>query len=383
VKFEARLKQNSKQLNLGQYDLAEEAADVYLIACFYYDRLEAAKENTLRDLLGPLLPPLGSFENDKKKEEWVKDKAEGFLEAYASPSSAGWKARRKRRTEGVPVIQPYSSGAFSIENPVSSGAPDDGFVQNYRTSEGFSEFDIAEFDSYYGFGDCSGIGQSGTTSHQLHGDLQGPMAGSELPATGALRGLECRDMSSTDYTTHTGPVTTYLETGVSIPLALPPIASPPPEELGVVLGSNVPTIPPADRPMDELITHTEEQSVVVNGHPSDRQRASNLRLTPPIVSALNEITEQRWELNVPDSTTVILVPKLEEGFSTRKIVMTATMVSCFKEILKQDRMISLEFTNNKFPVTAKTLSTCEDVLQHGLKPLSLKRPSEGHVAPQG
>ena len=173
VKFEARLKQNSKQLNLGQYDLAEEAADVYLIACFYYDRLEAATENTLRTLLGPHLPPLGSFEDDKRKEEWVKEKAEGFLEAYASPSSASWKARRKRRTEGVPVIQPCSSGAFSVENPVLSGAPDDGFVQNYRTSEGFSDFDISEFVTLCGFGDCSGIGQSGTTSHQLHGDLQG------------------------------------------------------------------------------------------------------------------------------------------------------------------------------------------------------------------
>ena len=173
MKFEARLKQNSKQLNLGQYDLAEEAADVYLIACFYYDRLEAAKENKLRDLLGPLLPPLGSFEDDKKKEEWVKERAEEFLEAYASPSSASWKARRKRRTEGVPIIQPYSSSAFSVENPVSSGAPDDGFVQNYRTPEGYSDFDISEFDSYSGLGDCSGIGQSGTTSHQVHGDLQG------------------------------------------------------------------------------------------------------------------------------------------------------------------------------------------------------------------
>jgi hypothetical protein len=173
VKFEARLKQNSRQLNLGQYDLAEEAADVYLIACFYYDRLEAAKENKLRDLLGSLLPPLGSFEDDKKKEEWVKDKAEGFLEASASPSSASWKARRKRRTGGVPVIQPYSSGAFSIENPVSSGAPEDGFVQNYRTPEGFSDFDISEFGFNSGCGDCSGIGQSGTTSYQLHGDLQG------------------------------------------------------------------------------------------------------------------------------------------------------------------------------------------------------------------
>jgi hypothetical protein len=173
VKFEPRLKQNSKQLNLGQYDLAEEAADVYLIACFYYDRLEAAKENKLRDLLGPLLPPLCSFENDKKREEWVKEKAKEFLEAYASPSSVSWKARRKRRTEGVPIIQPYSSGAFSIENPLSSGAPDDGLVQNYRTPEGFSDFDISEVGFYSGFDDCSGIGQSGTTSHQLHGDLQG------------------------------------------------------------------------------------------------------------------------------------------------------------------------------------------------------------------
>lgn len=200
------------------------------------------------------------------------------------------------------------------------------------------------------------------------------MAGSELPATGALRGLECRDMSSTDYTTHTGPVTTYLETRVPISWALPPIASPPPEELGVVLGSNVPTTPPADRPMDESINHTEQQSVVVNGHPSDPQRASNLRFTPPIVSALNEITEQRWELSVSDSTTVILVPKLEEGFFTSKLVMTATMVSCFDEILKQGRKINLEFTSNgeKFSVTAKTLSTCEGVLQQGLKPLSFE-----------
>ena len=173
VKFEARLKQNSKQLNLGQYDLAEEAADVYLIACFYYDRLEAAKKNTLRTLLGSLLPPLGSFEDDKKKEEWVKEKAEGFLEAFASPSSASWKVRRKRRTEGVPIIQPCMSGAFSVENPVSSGAPGDGFVQNYRTPEGISDFDISEFGFYSGFDDCSGIGQSRTTSHQLHGDLQG------------------------------------------------------------------------------------------------------------------------------------------------------------------------------------------------------------------
>jgi hypothetical protein len=250
-----------------------------LIACFYYDRLEAAKENKLRDLLGPLLPPLASFEDDKKKEEWVKERAEEFLEAYASPSSASWKARRKRRTEGVPIIQPYSSGAFSVENPVSSGAPDDGFVQNYRTPEGFSDFDISEFGSYSGLGDCSGIGQSGTTSHQLYGDLQGPMVGFELPATGALRGLECRDMSSTDYTTHTGPVTTHLESRVPIPLPLPPIASPPHEELGVVMGLNVPTTPPADRPMDESINHTEQQSVVVNGHPSDLQRASNLRFT--------------------------------------------------------------------------------------------------------
>ena len=173
VKFEARLKQNSKQLNLGQYDLAEEAADVYLIACFYYDRLEAATENTLRTLLGPLLPPLGSFEDDKRKEEWVKEKAEAFLEACASPSSASWKVRRKRRTEGVPVIQPCLSGALSVENPVLSGAPDDGFVQNYRTPEGISDFDISELDFYSGFGDCSGIGQSGMTSHQLHGDRQG------------------------------------------------------------------------------------------------------------------------------------------------------------------------------------------------------------------
>jgi hypothetical protein len=200
------------------------------------------------------------------------------------------------------------------------------------------------------------------------------MAGSELPTTGALRGLECRDMSSTDYTTHTGPVTTYLESRVPIPLPLPPIASPPHEELGVVMGLNVPTTPPADRPMDEVINHTEQHSVVVNGHPSDRQRASNLRFTPPIVSALNEITEQRWELNVPDSTTVMLVPKLEEGFSTRKLVMTATIVSCFDEILKQGRQISLEFTidGEKFSVTATTLSTCEGVLQQGLKPLILE-----------
>jgi hypothetical protein len=200
------------------------------------------------------------------------------------------------------------------------------------------------------------------------------VAGSELPTTGALRSLECRDMSSTDYTTPIGPVTTYLETRVPIPLPLPPIASPPPEELRVVLGSNAPTTPPADRPMDELINHTEQQSVVVNGHPSDRQRASNLRFTPPIVSALNEITEQRWELNVPDSTTVMLVPKLEEGFSTRKLVMTATIVSCFDEILKQGRQISLEFTidGEKFSVTATTLSTCEGVLQQGLKPLILE-----------
>jgi hypothetical protein len=362
VKFEARLKQNSKQLNLGQYDLAEEAADVYLIACFYYDRLEAAKKNTLRTLLGPLLPPLGSFEDAKRKEEWVKEKAERFLEAYASPSSASWKVRRKRRIEGVPIIEPRSSGAFSVENPVSSGAPDDGFVQNNRTPEDISDFDY------------SGIGQAGTTSHQLQGDL-GCMAGSELPATGALRGLECRERSSTDYTTHTRPVTTYLETGVPISLALPPITSPPPEELGGVLVSNVPTTPPADRPMDESINHTEQQSVVVNGHPSDPQRASNLRFTPPIVSALNEITEQRWELSVSDSTTVILVPKLEEGFST-KLVMTATMVACFDEILKQGREISLEFTINgvKFPVTAKILSTFDDVLQQGLKPLSLEVP---------
>jgi hypothetical protein len=207
------------------------------------------------------------------------------------------------------------------------------------------------------------------------------MAASELPATGALRGLEC-GRSSIDYTTHTRLVTTYLETRVPIPLPLPPIASPPPEELGIVMGSNVPATPPSDRPMDELINHTEQESVVVIGHPSDRQRASNLRFTPPIVSALNEITEQRWELSVSDSTTVILVPKFEEGFFTSKLVMTATMVSCFDEILKQGRKISLEFTNNKFPVTAKTLCTCEDVLQHGLKPLSLKRPNEGHVVPQ-
>jgi hypothetical protein len=127
--------------------------------------------------------------------------------------------------------------------------------------------------------------------------------------------------------------------------------------------------------MDESINHTEQQSVVVNGHPSDPQRASNLRFTPPIVSGLNEITEQRWELSVSDSTTVILVPKLEEGFST-KLVMTATMVACFDEILKQGREISLEFTINgvKFPVTAKILSTFDDVLQQGLKPLSLEVP---------
>ena len=180
VKFEARLKKNSKQLNLGQYDLAEEAADVYLIACFYYDRLEAAKENTLQTLLGPLLPPLGSFEDDKRKEEWVKEKAEGFLKAYASPSSARWKARRKRRIESVPDIQPCSCGAFSVENSVSSGAADDGVVQNNRTPEGISDFDISEFDSYFGFGDCSGIGQAGTTSHQLQGDLQGTFSLQEL-----------------------------------------------------------------------------------------------------------------------------------------------------------------------------------------------------------
>lgn len=363
VRFEPRLKQNSKQLNLGQYDLAEEAADVYLIACFYYNRLEAAKQNTLQTLLGPLLPPLGSFEDDKRKEEWVKKKAEGFLEAYASPSSASRKARRKRRTDGVPVIQPCSSGAFSVENPVSSGAPGDGFVQSDLNPEDISDF-------HY-----SGIGQAGTTSHQLQGDLQDRMAGPELPATGALPGLECRDRSSTDYTTHTGPVTTNLETRVPTSLALPPITSPPLEDLGVVLGSNVQTTPPADRPMDESINLTEQQSVVVNGHPSNLQRASNLRFTPPILSALNEITEQRWELSISDSTTVILVPKLEEGFST-KLVMTSTMVSCFEEILKQGREISLEFTNNggKFPVTAKTLSTCADVLQQGLKPLSLEVP---------
>jgi len=179
-------------------------------------------------------------------------------------------------------------------------------------------------------------------------------------------------MSSTDYTTHTVlPVTTYLETGVPIPLPLRPIASPPPEEPGVVMGLNVPTTPPADRPMDESMNHTEQQSVVVNGHPSDLQRASNLRFTPPIVSALNEITEQRWELSVSDSTTVILVPKFEEGFFSSKLVMTATMVSCFDEILKQGRKIILEFIINgeKFSVTATTLSICEGVLQQGLKPL--------------
>ena len=161
VKFEVRLKQNSKQLNLGQYDTPEEAADVYLIACFYYDRLDAPTENTLRTLLGPLLPPLGSFEDDKRKEEWVKEKAEGFLEACASPSSASWNARRKRRIQGVPIFQSCSSGAFSVQNPVLSGAPDDGFVQNNRTAEDTSDFDY------------SGIDQAGTTSHQLQGFLQG------------------------------------------------------------------------------------------------------------------------------------------------------------------------------------------------------------------
>ena len=201
------------------------------------------------------------------------------------------------------------------------------------------------------------------------------MAGSELPPTGALGGLECRDRLSTDYTTHTGPVRTYLETGFSNSLPWP---SPPPEELGVVLGSNVPTALPADRPMDESTNYTERQSVVANGHPSNPQRASNLRFTPPILSALNEITEQRWEFIVSDSTTVILVPKLEEGFSS-KFVMTATMASCFKEIFKQGGKISLEFTSNgetftKLPVTEKTLSICDEVLQQGLKPLSFKVP---------
>jgi len=52
------------------------------------------------------------------------------------------------------------------------------------------------------------------------------------------------------------------------------------------------------------------------------------------------------------------------------------MVSCFDEILKQGREISLEFTVNgeKFPVTAKILATCCVVLQQGLKPLSLEVP---------
>ena len=161
VKFEARLKQNSKQLNLGQYDLAEEAADVYLIACFYYDRLNAPTADSSRLLLGQLLPPLGSFEGDKGKEEWVKEKAERFLEACASPSSARWTARRKRWIQGVPMIQACSSSAFSVQNPVLPGAPDDGFVQNNLTPEDTSDFNY------------SGIGQAGTTSHQLQGDLQG------------------------------------------------------------------------------------------------------------------------------------------------------------------------------------------------------------------
>ena len=161
VKFEVRLKQNSRQLNLGQYDTAEEAADVYLIACFYYDRLDAPTENALRTLLGPIRPPLGSFEDDKRKEEWVKEKAEGFLEACASPSSTSWNARRKRRIQGVPIFQSCSSGAFLVQNPVLSGAPDDDFVQNNRTPEDTRDFDY------------SGIDQAGTTSHQLQGFLQG------------------------------------------------------------------------------------------------------------------------------------------------------------------------------------------------------------------
>ena len=199
-----------------------------------------------------------------------------------------------------------------------------------------------------------------------------------MAGSGALRGLECRDRSSREITTHTGPVTTYLDTRVPNSLPLPPITSPPPEELGVVLGSNVPTTLPPDRPMDESTNHTERQSVVVNGHPSNPQRASNLRLSSPILSALYEINEQRWEVSVSDSTAVILVPKLEEGFST-KLVMTATMASCFEEILKQGREISLEFTIDgetftKFPVTAKILSACDEVLQQGLKPLSFEVP---------